>query len=193
MKLLRRSGLKGRLLPREPFSAHTTFKIGGPARLWAEPRDLDDIKYLLDISRSRSLPMFVIGEGSNLLVTDRVLDVMAVSLGGFFQAGQSLQRFILERTQAGYEGLEFMAGIPGTIGGALRMNAGACASGPWVSDFIEGVRICDPLGAVRWIQKKDLGFDYRKSNLKDCIILEAEFRLKRSRDTEASKKRYKYF
>jgi len=177
----------------EPLSKHTTFKIGGPVDVWAEPRDLDDMQALLEISKAEGLQVFLIGEGSNLLVSDKGLNAAAIHLGDLFQAGGSLQRFILNTIDAGYGGLEFMAGIPGTVGGAIRMNAGAGLKGPWISDFIEKIKVCDFSGGVRHIEKKELGFGYRQSGLKNYIVLEAEFNLEKTKDKRAVREEYKKF
>lgn len=204
MSLLKDLRLKGRILYDEPLYKHTSFRIGGPVRIWAEPIDMDDISGLLEISRVERLPLFVIGEGSNFLISDKGLDMIAISLKDSFglfkigerlsvQAGYGLQRFILNTIDAGYSGLEFMAGIPGTIGGAIRMNAGAGLNGPWISDFIDKIKVSDYTGRVRDIGKKDLKFGYRYSGLGDFIILEAEFVLEESKQRETSKQRYKKF
>ncbi|MBI4335867.1 MAG: UDP-N-acetylmuramate dehydrogenase, partial [Candidatus Omnitrophica bacterium] len=154
-----------------------------------EPDDTDDLRLLLDISRSEGIPLFLIGRGSNLLVSERGFEGIVVCLGNSFQAGLGLQGFIRAMIDKGYSGLEFMAGIPGTIGGAVKMNAGASLNGPCIFNFIERLKVCDPFGLIRHIEKKDLRFGYRESNLGDLIILEAEFNLT-IREREISRKAY---
>lgn len=205
MNLLKGLKLKGRVLYNEPLCRHTTFKIGGPARIWAEPEGMDDLTALLEISKTESLPIFLVGEGSNILVSDEGLDVIAVSLKGSFDllkilgekiicgAGYRLQKFILSTIGAGYSGLEFMAGIPGTVGGAVRMNAGGPSSGPWISNFLNRLEVLDSKGAVKYIEKKDFRFGYRESNLDGFIILQAEFNLRSSPDKDFLIKEYKRF
>jgi UDP-N-acetylmuramate dehydrogenase len=206
MSLLKGLGLRGAFLEDEPLCDHTTFRIGGPVKIWAEPADLDDLLTLLDICRTQRLSVFLIGGGSNLLVPDKALDMIAISLKGDFDlppkiekngiscaAGYNLQRFVLDAIEAGYSGLEFMAGIPGTIGGAIKINAGGGLNGPWISNLITRVKVCDFTGNVRYIAGKELGFGYRKSNLKDLIILEADFLLSRANDREGSRNEYQRF
>lgn len=193
MNLLRSSEIKGKIFYNEPLCNHTTFRIGGPCKIWVEPQDIDDLTALLEISKTENLPIFLIGEGSNLLISDKALNIMAISLKDSCGAGRGLQKFILEMIESGYTGLEFMAGIPGTIGGAIRMNAGAGLNGPWISDFIDRVKVADFNGDIRYIEKKDLRFGYRQSNLEDFIILEAGFNLKTTKDKDASLKEYKKF
>jgi len=196
---------KGRVLLNEPLSKHTTLKIGGPVKIWAEAEDPDNLKGLLEISKTEGVPVFLIGSGSNILATDEGLDMMAISLKGLFGcckakeesvsagAGCGLQGFILDTIKSGYSGLEFMAGIPGTVGGAIKMNAGSGARGPWISDFMKQVTVCDSYGDIRHIGKSDLRFEYRSSGLKELIILEAEFNLDKSEDAATVGAGYKKF
>lgn len=193
MSLLKSLELKGRLLHNEPLCKHTTFRIGGPVDMWAEPNDPEDLAAFLEAAKSDKLPVIIIGEGSNLLVSDKGLRAAAIHLGDSFQAGIGLQKFIMKTIQEGCCGLEFMAGIPGTMGGAIKMNAGAGLKGPWISDFIERARVCDYSGRDKWLEKKDLGFGYRDSGLRELVILEAEFNLKKLKDKEAVKKEYQKF
>lgn len=205
MSLLKGLNVKGRVLCNEPLYKHTTFKIGGPVKVWAGPEDLEDLKNLLDAAKTEDLPIFLIGEGSNILASDEPLNIFAIYLGRTFSgftidknkiicgAGCRLQKFILNTIENSYSGLEFMAGIPGTIGGGLRMNAGGGLNGQWISEFVEGVKVMGYDGELRQLEKKDLKFGYRQSNLKDVIILEAEFRLAGFKDKSALMDRYKRF
>ena len=108
-------------------------------------------------------------------------------------AGCNLQKFILETFDRGYAGLEFMAGIPGTVGGAIKMNAGAGLEGPWISKFIERLKVMDEKGNIKLLEKSDLEFGYRRSNLRHFIILEAEFNLEGPKDKDALLNEYKKF
>lgn len=193
MSLLKSLELKGRLLYNEPLCKHTTFRIGGPVDMWAEPKNLYDLAVFCEASKSGKLPIIIIGEGSNLLVSDKGLNAAAIHLGGSFQGGTGLQKFIMKTIEEGFSGLEFMAGIPGTVGGAIKMNAGAGLKGPWISDFIERVKVYDYSGRAKWLQKKDLKFGYRDSGLKELIILEAEFNLGKDKNKENLKKEYRKF
>ncbi|NQU74119.1 MAG: UDP-N-acetylmuramate dehydrogenase [Candidatus Omnitrophica bacterium] len=205
MSLLKSLSIKGKVLHNEPLRRHTTFRIGGRAKIWAEPKDLDDLMSLLEFAQAEGKPIFLIGEGSNLLIADRDLDIMAISLKGTFNfckidggkilcgAGYGLQKFILKTLGHGYSGLEFMAGIPGTVGGAIRMNAGAGLKGPWILNFVKRLKVITYEGKIRYREKDNLNFGYRKSNLSDLVILETEFSLKASRDKAALLSEYKRF
>ncbi len=205
VNLLKGLNIKGKILYNEPLSRHTTFKIGGRAKIWAVAEDLDSLTGLLETARLEGLPVFLFGEGSNLLVSDRNLEMMAISLKGDFcllrmakgriacGAGYNLQRFILNILELGRDGLEFMAGIPGTVGGAIKMNAGAGINGPWISDFVEGLTCVNPEGKIVHAGKRDLKFGYRESDIKDFIIVEADFNLKQSKDKNGSLDSYLKF
>lgn len=206
MSLLKDSKIKGRLLWNEPLSRHTTLRIGGPVKIWAEPEDLDDLTAILEIARAEGVAVVVIGSGSNLLVSDNgALNMIGVCLKGLFDsfeigdkrtaagAGCSLQRFILSALKSGYSGLEFMAGIPGTVGGAIKMNAGSGAKGPWIGDFIETLKVLRPDGRIKMLKRKELKFGYRQSGLGDSIILEAEFNLRRAQDIQGLLNEYERF
>ncbi|MFH1888596.1 MAG: FAD-binding protein [Candidatus Omnitrophota bacterium] len=129
--------LKGRVKLAEPLNNYTTFKIGGPAELLVEPKDPDDLKLLLKSAKRHNLPLFVIGAGSNLLVSDKGISGVVVRLSApYFNklsrkanylevgSGVSLDRVIIFARDHGLSGAEFLAGIPATVGGALAMNAG---------------------------------------------------------------------
>ncbi len=135
--------LRGALRLHEPMRRHTTFRIGGPATAWVEPADLDDLRRVAEWSRRASLPIFLTGEGSNLLVLDGGLDAIVVSLGGsaFRQwsleedrlrvgCGMTLGGLLRTTCQLGLSGCEFLSGIPGTVGGSLVMNAGGGRMAP---------------------------------------------------------------
>ena len=116
---------------REPLSYHTTLRIGGPAEFFIMPQDLDDLRYALAFAEQEDLPLIVIGGGSNLLVSDRALQGVAVKLQGILSgaefagdevavgAGMPLTTLIREAAAQGLGGLEHLAGIPATVGGAL--------------------------------------------------------------------------
>ena len=185
-----RKELKGRVRLKEPLKKHTTFKIGGPAKFFIEPRDLEDLKQLLIICKRYKMPFFVIGSGSNILVSDQGLNAAVFRLSAsFFKtlkfdgcyleagSGASLNQVIKKCAKQGLSGAEFLIGIPGTVGGAIMMNAGQAKAGPQVSDLIEDVTVIDHSGKIRKINKKDVRFGYRSCNLSRYIILRARFRL----------------
>jgi UDP-N-acetylenolpyruvoylglucosamine reductase len=170
--------LKGRLKPEsilkrdEPLHKHTTMRIGGPAQLWFEPVDEDDLKLGICFAHDRGIPVTFIGRGSNLLVRDGGILGLCVHLSGpWFSriefdgeyvtvgAGARLKVIVAEARKHGLGGFEFMEGIPGNLGGALRMNAGAMQG--WTMEVVESVRSIDPLGHVHEINKADLEIHYR--------------------------------
>ena len=127
-----------KLLWKEPMSAHTSFRIGGPAAAMAVPADRSQLAALLQFSQECAVPYWIIGNGSNMLVSDQGLDGIAILLDSSFEgeivqegnlliapAGKHLSAVCAAACQAGLTGLEFAWGIPGSIGGAVYMNAGA--------------------------------------------------------------------
>lgn len=195
--------IKGRVILNEPLSRHTTFKIGGRADCWVEPRDAQDLRRALLFAQKNRQPVFVIGKGSNLLVKDKGLRGMTVSLtqpcfkkiefvddGMRVGAGLSLAALINLAQREGLSGCEFLSGIPGTVGGAVFMNAGVRADGLGVNryrcvgDIVEEVRAMRYDGSEAVLRKKDLKFSYRSSSLSDFIItaVRLRFRLKKSEE-----------
>ena len=134
-------GEEGHVRLYEPLSKHTTLRVGGPAQFWVEPRNENVFAELIRFCRYDSLPLFVIGRGSNLLVRDGgILGVVVHPCGGDFDkievdgneitagVGTKLKEVAYAGKAAGIGGLEWMEGIPGAVGGGLRMNAGAMGS-----------------------------------------------------------------
>ncbi len=180
--------LKGKVRLAEPLKNHTTFKIGGPAKFFIEPKDTQDLRNLILSARACKIPIFLIGAGSNILVSDKgvrgvVLCLSSVNFkkmsakGRYLCAGAGLllRQFLSKAQERGLSGAEFLAGIPGTIGGALAMNAGA--GGSCIGNLVESVRVMDWTGSIKIMKRKDIRFSYRSSNLSRYIILEACFRL----------------
>lgn len=155
----------------EPMRDHTTFRIGGPARYFAEPASEEELKQLIAAARDFSLPYVVIGRGSNLLVDDEGVDALVVHLGDRFsgvdirgrvitaRSGTSLAALAGTAGAAGLTGLEFAAGIPGSLGGAVYMNAGAY--GGEMKDVVAESRYLDEEGAFHTVTNH--AFGYRKS------------------------------
>jgi UDP-N-acetylmuramate dehydrogenase len=197
---LRGEGFRGELLAEEPLAAHTTWRIGGPAEILATPADRADLVLALRWSESRGIRWRVLGNGSNLLVRDegvrgvvlrvrRALAELRVEgtrlLAG---AGASLPAAANLVASAGLSGLEFAAGIPGTVGGALRMNAG------WheheIGNLVEQVAFLEPDGAVVACSREACAFGYRTSALRarTGIVLSATLAL-REDDRETIRER----
>jgi len=187
--------IKGRVSSNELLKKHTSFKIGGPADIWTEPKDANDLKRLLKYAKNNKIPTFVIGNGSNLLVGDSGFRGMIISLAsGDFRkleikgtdinvgAGYSLSGLVREACSRGLGGLESLVGIPGTVGGAIFMNAGGYSNPIYrnIGEFVRSVKVMDYDGAVRTIKKGDIAFGYRHSNLEGCVILQASIKLAKS-------------
>ncbi|MBU1087780.1 MAG: UDP-N-acetylmuramate dehydrogenase [Candidatus Omnitrophica bacterium] len=189
---------KGRIRLNESLAEHTYIKIGGPVDLFLNPEDIADLRAAIEFLNKADIPWVIIGKGSNLLVSDQVLPIAAIELNNdFFQqiskrdnivyaaAGVSLARFVNFNKSQGLAGSEFLAGIPGSIGGAVFMNAGArdLYSGSLekicsIADITVKVQVMDKQGNLRIINKKDIKFSYRSCGLDEQIILAAWFELK---------------
>lgn len=186
------NGVKGAVKKDEPLSIHTTFKIGGPAEFFAEPLDPDDLRSLVKAARKYKIRLSIIGAGSNLLVSDKGVNGLVIKLNSrkfkklsfdknvvMAGAGCSLSQVIKNSQKRGLSDAEFLAGIPGTVGGALVMNAGI--PGKNISDLVEDIDIMDYNGNIKNLTANKVKFGYRKSNLSGYIILSASFRLSRNR------------
>ncbi len=214
--------LKSKILEKERLSGHTSFRIGGPAEFFIQPRNIDDLKSLLNLVKRYKMAFRVIGAGSNILVSDRGLKGVTVSLNSpYFRnihfrdnrvevgAGKPLNQFIHNLKNRGLSGAEFLAGIPGTIGGALAMNAGIIlraksrklqpkADPPTaerarnIGDLIETVSVMDYKGNIKNLNKKDIRFNYRNSGLGKYIILKCRLKLKKAKKKEIEKRIKEY-
>jgi UDP-N-acetylmuramate dehydrogenase len=172
-----------------PLAPLTTFEIGGPARFFAEVRNEDDAREALSFAREKNLLFYIIAGGSNLLVPDSGLGgiVIKISLNSFRITGNTVQAdagcVLLDVIRAaaaeGLGGWERLAGIPGTIGGAVRGNAGAF--GPEIKDFVQGVRALNvQTGDARDFSNAECEFEYRASFFKkkpEWIILDVHVQL----------------
>lgn len=186
---------KGSLLVNEMLSMHTSYKIGGPADFYATPKDVEDVRAILDFCHSEMIDWFVIGKGSNLLVSDAgfrgvIIDISEAfnhisSKGTLVTVGAGVLLWDLLRycTEFGLSGLEQLAGIPGNIGGALRLNAGAY--GEEIFNTIQSVKFLDDTGTVETRLRDEITPGYRHTDLpKDIIFMETEMRLKDGNPTE---------
>jgi UDP-N-acetylmuramate dehydrogenase len=173
------------------MSRHTSFCIGGPADVLVMPRTLQDLQRLVLLTRDESLPLTVIGNGSNLLVRDGGIRGVVLKIAenfaridfqghrGFVQSGALLG--VVSRTAAlgGLAGLEFAVGIPGTIGGGVMMNAGAY--GGEMREVVTAVTVVDEAGEVRRLDAPELEFGYRRSILqqRSWIVGDIELEMRR--------------
>ena len=198
--------IKGKLRFNEPLFKHTTFRIGGPADIWIEPNDLNDLTKITKIAKEKHLRIFIIGNGSNLLVKDGGYRGIVVKLNApFFKkiefdkekitigSGLSLNRLVTITKNKDLSGCEFLSGIPGTVGGALVTNAGV----GWTSnlrdkrasiaDLIEEVDVLTLNGRIKTLKKKNLKFDYRSSDLSKYIVISAKLKLKLKKRSQINK------
>ena len=175
----------------EPMSEHTTFKVGGPADLYVIPEDFDEVRDVLRACDEAGVERFVLGRGSDLLVSDdgyrgvivAVADgLVGVSVDGTemtCQAGVDLREASEMACELGLTGLEFACGIPGSVGGACFMNAGAY--GGCVADVLKCVRVVMPDGSIDVVDAADLDLGYRRSRVASdgMVVLSATFDLQK--------------
>lgn len=183
------SCIRGIVLKDEPLKNHTYFKIGGPASIFAEPENTDDLKTVLELIKKHCVDCFVIGNGTNLLVSDNGYKGAVVKIGEKFNymtkndnkvtvgAGMLLSvlaKFLARESLAGFE---FASGIPGYLGGAIYMNAGAY--GGEMKDVVKTVKCMDSSGTLHEFTNEEMKFTYRHSRItdSDLIVLEAELEL----------------
>lgn len=173
----------------EPMSAHTTFRVGGPADLYAEPESPEDLQELILVSKGEGKSYAVIGNGSNLLVGDQGYRGTVIALGKNVsgirvegtcitaEAGALLSVVSAAAQKEGLSGMECLSGIPGSVGGALVMNAGAY--GGEIKDILVSAKILEADGTVSEVPAAELELDYRRSNIPSLgrTVLSAEFSL----------------
>lgn len=175
----------------ELLSNHTTFRIGGAAKYFAVPKNEEEIMEAVDFAIVKDLPYYILGKGSNVLFADEGYPGVVIEIGAGMekverigdtgiraQAGVSLSALATFAAREGLSGLEFAGGIPGTLGGAVTMNAGAY--GGEMKDVIVSAKVMDEEGAVQELSCEELQLGYRTSIVqkKQFVVLEAEFLLK---------------
>jgi UDP-N-acetylmuramate dehydrogenase len=180
-----KSFFKGKILINELLSDHTSFGIGGPADYYFEPSDKNDLISLVSYFQNKNFPYYLIGNGSNLLISDLGLRGAVISLENSLngisykdglisaEAGLKLSKFVDFCIKNGKKGVEMLAGIPGSLGGALIMNASAY--GGSISDFLYDVEVYY-MDNVKRIKKEEIKFAYRYSDLNKTVILGASFK-----------------
>ena len=185
-----------KVIAEEPMSRHTTFRIGGAADYFVSPQTTDQIKNIIDLCKSEAMPWYVIGNGSNLLVSDRGFRGVIIQLFKNFsdlrvegdrlyvQAGTLLSRTAKKALEASLTGFEFAAGIPGTIGGAMVMNAGAY--GGEMKDVLYKCEHIDKNGDIGFLENDDLKLSYRHSAYYDngAVITGLYLKLKKGEKVE---------
>lgn len=186
----------GTLLERELMSRHTSFKVGGPADFFVQPADVDEFWNVLHLAREEKVPFFIVGNGSNLLVSDEGFRGMILHTGGglrkisvegdviYAQAGALLSSVARTALEHGLTGMEFAAGIPGTLGGAVCMNAGAY--GGEMKDILIDAEVLTQDGEHLVLPVEELDLSYRHSVIfeKDYVVLAAHICLSRGDKTQ---------
>ena len=183
-----KSIVKGNLLENEPMSKHTTYGIGGPAMAYITPKDRFDLSNILKFSTKNEIPVYFVGTGSNLLVADNGIEGIVLTPAKSLkqleikknwvvaESGVMLGKLVKECIKHNLTGLESLIGVPGTLGGALVMNAGAF--GGEISNFLDSVYIMTMSGEINTFSNSDIDFSYRFSSFKkDEFILLARFKL----------------
>lgn len=179
-----------RVLTEEPLNQHTTFRVGGPADYFVMPNKIEEVKAVVDLCQGANMPYYVLGNGSNLLVSDKgyrgviiqiykeMNDIQVVGDCIRAQAGALLSKIGNVALEARLAGFEFAAGIPGTVGGAVVMNAGAY--GGEMKDILASATVLTPDGEVIKLTNEELELGYRTSIIlkKAYIVLEAVYQLK---------------
>ena len=194
---------RGTLLLAEPMCKHTTWQVGGPADLLAIPANEEDLLALFSYCQEIGLPWQIIGRGSNLLVKDGGVRGVVIKIDRGFEhilwqedslyaeAGVSFMALVRQSIESGLVGLEWAAGIPGNLGGAVIMNAGAYGS--QLSDYVTKIKVLEYTGCRKELMASEIEFSYRKSNLsgRPLAILGVFLQLHKG-DTASAKERMRH-
>lgn len=186
----------------EEMSKHTSFKVGGKADIWIKVKTIEELKYIIEYTKNNKVPLTIIGNGTNILVKDNgirgitiMLDFTNIEIqenGEYVNiivdSGVKLGMLAVLLQKEEIEGFEFASGIPGTIGGAVRMNAGAY--GKEMKEIIKNVTYIDENCNIKTIENDDLDFSYRHSRFKEKqdIIISAILQLKKGNKNEIKSK-----
>lgn len=200
---------KENILYNEPMKKYTSFKIGGPAECLVKINKIEELKELIEFTNKNNIPFHIIGNGSNLLVLDKGIDGItgiikiqkidiqkADTQQGKIKvvvgAGEKMAKVAHLLAQEEITGLEELAGIPGTIGGAIVMNAGA--HGKEMKDVVKSVKCIDCNGNEKIFTNEEMEFEYRKSRIKRLheIVLEVEMELQKGTKEEIEQKMRTY-
>ncbi|MDE5977165.1 MAG: UDP-N-acetylmuramate dehydrogenase, partial [Turicibacter sp.] len=180
----------GFLSENEPLSKHTTFRVGGPARIFVKPNSKESLAQTIELIQKKDLKYKVIGKGSNLLPSDSLFEGVIVKCdkgldyieveGHYVTVGAGVSTIVLATQVAkqNLSGLEFISGVPGTVGGAIYMNAGAYNKE--MKDVLKKVLVIDEKGELIWLSNEELSFGYRTSIMqekKGWTVIEAVLEL----------------
>ena len=192
--------ITGIIMENEPMSNHTSYGIGGPALAFIEPKAIKDLQIIKSFSEKYKVPLYCIGSGSNLLVSDRGVNGLVVSLEKYFKnikfekdkcyadAGIKLSKLVKDCIKQNKIGFETLIGIPGTLGGALIMNAGAF--GNEISTYLTCIELLNNRGVIEKKAADEIEFKYRSSTFnKNEIIISAEFRMENATQNQIIKNR----
>ena len=193
--LRKNASYQGRLRMHEPLANKVTFRLGGTARFYAEPEDETSLIQLWQVAQAAGVDTYVVGRGSNLLVPDGEFAGLVLRLRSrywrhfeflpngevFARAGAGLREISLQGSHFGYHDFSFMEGIPGCVGGAIRMNAGAM--GGWMSQIVKAVTVLLPSGKVVTKTREELDFSYRRcGGLENGCVLSVTFASEQKED-----------
>ncbi|MDR0514511.1 MAG: UDP-N-acetylmuramate dehydrogenase [Coriobacteriaceae bacterium] len=191
--LLVSSGFEGEVYAHEPMARHTSYHLGGPARFFVQVASLRALSALIEACRDEQEPWLVIGKGSNLLVADSGFEGVVITLGHDFKfcrfdedalrfvagAGLSLAHVVQDAFKRGVAGLEFAVGTPGTVGGAVRMNAGS--RDEWIGSRVVSVTVYSPTQGLKRLAGSQIAWSYRETGFSDEeVILECELAVEAS-------------
>lgn len=198
--------LKDNILFDEPMSKHTTFKVGGPAECYIKIDDIQDLRHILRFAKQNEIPITILGNGSNVLVLDGGIKGIVLNIRFNKIEMMNLDKKIFANVGAGVKisvfghlllknaitGLEELSGIPGTIGGAVRMNAGA--HGKEFKDIVSTVTCMDYDGNIHQFENEDMHFEYRRTMLKDkpYIVLEVHMEFQKGEEKDIKQKMEEY-
>ena len=183
--------INSKVLINEPLKKHTTFGVGGLGSIFVYPNDKNDLITLLKYTSKKNIETFFMGSGSNLLISDNGFDGVIISLKKSFKnfeindsleanigTGVMLGQMVRSLTKKSVKGLESLVGVPGTLGGAVIMNAGAYGSE--ISNYLISIKVLDLYGNEKIYKKEDINFSYRFSSIsKKEIVIEAKFKFKK--------------
>ena len=190
------------VLINEKMSGHTSYGIGGPVLAYIRPNDKSELIKIIKLMNKNSHKVYYLGSGSNLLVNDKNINAFVITTARaikdikienntiFADSGVMLGKLVKEAIKHKLTGLESLAGVPGTLGGALKMNAGAWGSE--ISNYLISVEVIGSDGIIKILKPTDLKFGYRKSSFSsEDLILSAQFKLKASSEDDIKRKKTK--
>jgi UDP-N-acetylmuramate dehydrogenase len=196
---IKKAGFQGEIRQTVPLSEITSFKIGGPADCILYPQGLEDLQIVIALCREEGIRYLPLGNGTNLLASDRgvrdplikltygLKDIRKQGTKVMAGTGLGLPQLLRFCASNGLSGLEPLAGIPGTVGGGIRMNAGSW--GMEIGDRISSLMVMGREGGITWLKRNEVTFSYRGIDLPpEAIILQGEFSLDKGEDTESTEK-----